>query len=77
MERQEILNKLQTVYRDVLDDEKIVLTEETTADDIEEWDSLTHVQIVAEIQKVFGVKFSAKEMLLWESVGDIIDAIEG
>ena len=77
MERQEILNKLQTVYRDVLDDENIVLTEDTTADDIEEWDSLTHVQIVAEIQKVFGVKFSAKEMLLWESVGDIIDAIEG
>ena len=77
MERQEILNKLQTVYRDILDDEKIVLTEETTAEDIEEWDSITHVQIVAEIQKVFDVKFSAKEILLWESVGDIIDAIEG
>ncbi len=76
MERQEILNKLQTVYRDILDDEEIVLTEETTAEDIEEWDSITHVQIVAEIQKVFDVKFSAKEMLLWESVGDIIDAIE-
>ena len=77
MDRQEILQKLQIVYRDILDDEKIVLTEETTADDIENWDSLTHVQIVAEIQKVFGVKFSAKEMLLWESVGDIVDALEG
>ncbi len=76
MNRQEILSKLQTVYRDILDDESIVLTEETTAEDIEEWDSLTHVQIVAEIQKEFDVKFSAKEMLLWENVGDIIDAIE-
>lgn len=76
MDRQEILQKLQTVYRYILDDEDIVLTEKTTADDIEEWDSLTHVQIVAEIQKVFNVKFSAKEMLLWENVGDIIDAIE-
>lgn len=77
MNRQEILSKLQIVYRDILDDEKIVLTEETTAEDIEEWDSLTHVQIVAEIQKEFDIKFSAKEMLLWENVGDIIDAIEG
>lgn len=76
MNRQEILSKLQSVYRDILDDENIVLTEETTAEDIEEWDSLTHVQIVAEIQKEFDVKFSAKEMLLWENVGDIIDAIE-
>jgi acyl carrier protein len=77
MERKEILEKLQTVYRDILDDEEIVLTEETTADDIEDWDSITHVQIVAEIQTVFDVKFSAKEILLWESVGDIVDAIEG
>ena len=76
MNRQEILSTLQSVYRDILDDENIVLTEETTAEDIEEWDSLTHVQIVAEIQKEFDVKFSAKEMLLWENVGDIIDAIE-
>ena len=75
MERTEILQKLQTVYRDILDDENIVVTEETTADDIEEWDSITHVQIVAEIQKVFDVKFSAKEMLLWENVGDIVDAL--
>lgn len=76
MERKEILEKLQDVYRDILDDDSIVLTEETTADDIEAWDSLTHVQIVAEIQDVFGVNFSAKEMLLWESVGDIVDALE-
>lgn len=76
MERQEILQKLQTLYRDILDDDGIVLKEETTSEDIENWDSLTHVQIVAEIQKVFDVKFSAKEMILWENVGDIIDAIE-
>ncbi len=77
MDRHEILAKLQALYRDVLDDESIVLTEETTADDIENWDSITHVQIVAEIQKTFSTKFSAREMLLWENVGDIVDAIEG
>lgn len=77
MERIEILKKLESIYRDILNDDSIVLSEETTADDIEDWDSLTHVQIVAEIQDVFNIKFSAKEILLWENVGDIIDAIEG
>ncbi len=77
MERKEVLKELESIYRDILNDESIVLSEETTADDIEEWDSLTHVQIVAEIQDVFKIKFSAKEILLWENVGDIIDAIVG
>ena len=76
MERIEILKKLEAIYRDILNDDSIVLSEDTTADDIEDWDSLTHVQIVAEIQNVFNIKFSAKEILLWENVGDIIDAIE-
>jgi len=76
MERNEILEKLKSVYRDILNNDDIELTEETTADDIEDWDSLTQVQIVAEVQEVFGIKFSAKEILLWESVGDIIDAIK-
>lgn len=77
MERIEILKKLESIYRDILNDDSIVLSEDTTAEDIEDWDSLTHVQIVAEIQDVFNIKFSAKEILLWENVGDIIDAIEG
>ena len=75
MEKTEILAKLQEIYRDVLDNEDIVLTNETTADDIEEWDSLTHVQLVVAIEKGFKIKFTSKEILSWQNVGDLVDCV--
>ena len=75
MEKTEILAKLQEIYRDVLDNEDIVLTNETTADDIEEWDSLTHVQLVVAIEKDFKIKFTSKEILSWQNVGDLVDCV--
>lgn len=72
---EKILSKLQEIYQDVLDNENIELTLETTADDIEEWDSLSHVQLVVEIEKEFGVKFTSKEIMSWNKVGDMIDCI--
>ena len=75
MEKTEILAKLQEIYRNVLDNEDIVLTNETTADDIEEWDSLTHVQLVVAIEKDFKIKFSSKEILSWQNVGDLVDCV--
>lgn len=76
MERKEIFEKLTNVFRLVMDNEDIVLEESTTAEDIEEWDSLTHVQLIEMIQKDFGVKFSAKEMMSWEDVGEFVNMIE-
>ena len=76
MERKEIFEKLTNVFRLVMDNEDIVLEESTTAEDIEEWDSLTHIQLIEMIQKVFGLKFSAKEMMSWEDVGEFVDTIE-
>ena len=55
---EKILSKLQEIYQDVLDNEDIELTLETTADDIEEWDSLSHVQLVVAIEKAFEIKFT-------------------
>lgn len=75
MDRNQILKQLEVILRDVLDNDNITITEQTTAEDIEEWDSLTNVQIVVEMQKVFGKKFSAKDILLWECVSDMIDSI--
>lgn len=75
MERQEVLSRLQAIFRDVFDNEEIVINEKTTANDIEEWDSLTNVQLVVEMQKEFGKKFPAKEIIAWKSVGDMISAI--
>lgn len=76
MERKEILEKLTEIFRDVMDNDEIVLEENTTAEDIEEWDSLAHVQLIEKIEAVFGVKFSAKEMMSWDEVGELVDSIE-
>lgn len=76
MERKEIFEKLTEIFRDVMDNDEIVLEENTTAEDIEEWDSLTHVQLMEKIQEVFGLKFSAKEMMSWEDVGEFVDSID-
>lgn len=75
MERKEIFEKLTVIFRDVMDNDEIELEENTTAEDIEEWDSLAHVQLIEKIQAVFGVKFSAKEMMSWDDVGEFVDSI--
>lgn len=75
MEKNQILEEVQEIFRDVLDNEDIVLANETTADDIEEWDSLTHIQLIVAIEKHFKVKFTSKEILSWKNVGEMIDCI--
>ena len=76
MERKEIFEKLTEIFRDVMDNDEIVLEENTTAEDIEEWDSLAHVQLIEIIESVLGIKFSAKEMMSWDEVGELVDSIE-
>ena len=75
MEKSQILDEVQAIFRDVLDNEEIVLANETTADDIEEWDSLTHIQLIVAIEKHFKIKFTSKEILSWQNVGEMIDCI--
>ncbi|MCR5711608.1 MAG: acyl carrier protein [Prevotella sp.] len=77
MERDDILAKVQEVFRDELEVEDLVLTDETTADDVEEWDSLSHVQLVVALEKAFGIKFTSREILSWDNVGDLVDCIAG
>ena len=55
MDKNQILEEVQTIFREVLDNEEIVLANETTADDIEEWDSLTHIQLIVAIEKHFKI----------------------
>lgn len=76
MERSEILAQVQEVFREELELDDLVLNDETTADDVEEWDSLTHVQLVAALEKAFGVKFTSREILSWDNVGDLVDSLE-
>ena len=76
MERSEIFKKVNEIFCDELDNEDIVLNDDTTADDVEEWDSLSHVQLIVVIEKAFGIKFTSNEILSWSNVGQLVDSIE-
>jgi acyl carrier protein len=75
MDKKDVLSQLHPIFHDVLDNEDIVLTEATTANDVEEWDSLSHIQLIVAIEKHFKIKFTSKEMLSWENIGEMIDSI--
>lgn len=76
MEKNEILAKLQEIFCDVFDNEEIVVTVDTVAEDIDEWDSLGHVQLAKELEKEFNIKLTAKEIMSWDNVGEMIDSIQ-
>ena len=75
MDNSQILNSIQEILRDVADDETIVISENSTADDVEGWDSLTHIQLVVAIEKQFKIKFTAAEIQKWKNVGEMIASI--
>lgn len=75
MDRNQINEKLTAIFRDVLDDESIVLTDSTTADDVEGWDSLTHVNLLVAVEKGFGIRMSTREVKSMRNVGDFVDII--
>ena len=75
MEKDRILADVQEIFREVLDNEDIVIDGGTVADDIEEWDSLSHIQLIVAIEKHFQIKFTSREIMEWKSVGDMVDCI--
>ena len=68
--------RLQEVFQDVFDDDEIEITNDTTADDIEAWDSLTHVQLIVAVEKAFSMKFSTVEVMKLKNVGEFITLID-
>lgn len=72
----DILSKLQEIFIDVFDDEKIILTNNTTQDDIEDWDSLAQINIIVAIKKEFKVDFTMEEIGNLKSIGEIVKKIE-
>jgi len=76
MDRNEILKRVEEIFREELEQDELVLTDETTAEDVEGWDSLSHVQLVAAMEEAFGIEFKSREILSWDNVGDLIDSIE-
>lgn len=75
MDKNEIQERVQEIFRDVFDDEELVICRETTASDIPEWDSLMHISLVSAIEKFFKVKFALGELQDLKNVGDMIDLV--
>jgi acyl carrier protein len=76
MEKAEVYSKLTGVFRDVFDEDDLTLTPQTTADDVDSWDSLSHIRLVLAVSRAFGVKFSASEIGNLKNVGEFADLIE-
>lgn len=75
MDRKEILKEINDIFIDILDDEDIVIEESTQATDVDEWDSLTHIQLVVAIEKHFKIRFTSKEIQSWNDVGEMMNTI--
>ena len=75
MERSEIIAKVEDIFREELELDDLVLTDETTAEDVEGWDSLSHIQLIVAVEKTFGIKFTSLEIMKWKNVGEMVDSI--
>ena len=76
MKREEIFKLINDIFIDVLENEKIILKEEFDINDIDEWDSLTNILLIVEIEKKFNVNFTSSEITKWKDIGEMITAIE-
>lgn len=69
-------DRLQDVFRDVFDDPELVITDETTSADIEDWDSLAHVSLIFSVESEFDITFSDRELSGLARVGDMRRVVE-
>lgn len=75
MEKTEIYERLNAVFRDVFDDASITVCDETTAADIDGWDSLMHITLISAVEDEFDITFPMKQVIAMKNVGDMADAI--
>ncbi len=75
MTKEEIYIKLNNVFRDVFDDESIIVTSKTTSSDINNWDSLEHINLIVAVEQEFKIKFNMKEVTTMHNVGEMADII--
>lgn len=75
MTREEVYERLNGVFRDVFDDEEITVNDATTSADIEDWDSLEHINLVSAVEREFGIKFTMGQVVTMKNVGEMVDII--
>jgi len=73
MSREEIFSKVQDIFRDIFDEDDLVIEDTTSSDDLEDWDSLNHINLVSAIEKEFKIRFALGELQSLKDVGAMID----
>ncbi len=75
MNKNEIVKRLTEVFRDVFGDDTITITEKTTANDIDDWDSIEHINLISAVENEFSMRFKMREVSGMKNVGEMIDII--
>lgn len=75
MTREDVFKTLNEVFQDVFDDETITVNDSTTSEDVEEWDSLEHINLIAAVEQEFGMKFTMGQVVTMKNVGEMADII--
>lgn len=75
MDINEAIKQTNIIFKDVLDNDSLVIVYETTAEDVEDWDSLTHIQLVVAVEKHFNIRFTSSEIQSFKNVGEMCEAI--
>ena len=75
MSKEEVYERLNKVFQDIFDDDSITVNENTTSNDIEDWDSLEHINLVVAVEQEFGMKFNMNEVTTMKNVGEMVDII--
>lgn len=76
MEVNEIIAQVNDIFKDVLDNDEVMISASSTANDVDEWDSLTHIQLIVAIEKHFKIRFSSGEIQGFKNVGEMCQAIK-
>ena len=76
METHEIVSRLTPIFRDVFDDDALIVSEGMTAADVPTWDSLSNINMIIAVEKSFGVKFSIKDVRALKNVGELLELIK-
>jgi acyl carrier protein len=76
MEKIKVSSKLTDIFRAVLKNDSLILSNDLTANDVENWNSLTHMLLITEIENKFSIKFKLKELNKMRNVGDMIELIQ-
>jgi acyl carrier protein len=76
MDSHTILEELQSIFREILDQPDLILTRQSNANNVEDWDSLAHINLVTAIEKRYKIKFALAELQDLKDVGDMLDLIE-